>query len=584
MGGRLLDKMLKRVGKDAADFRSNTKLGQAMRTRGVPETDELRRVAALPRRRWGDNPDLPFLINSLTDWLKVPGGQQTLRPLQAAGLTEVFDFDGLFGPIRVGNGKTLLTRLAPLVLEAERPLLIVPADLVPKTKWEFDVLDKHWQRHPNLEIKSSHFFSLDANDGWLNDNRPDVVCIDEVHDFRNMDAGRTRKLHRYLMENQDTIVLAMSGTITKRSILDFYHLMQWTHQPDTIPMPVTRQETVAWALALDAETPMNQRMHPGGLTIFTPGNRMPDPTTLREGFSRRLMESPGVISSLSKDDVDASIHMNFWTPQLPQKIRASIHRICTERKSLNGDVLVEPTDVWRHVRELCCGFYYRWTKKPPEEWLKGRTAWHSFVRGVLDRHDPKYDTKQQVRNACKRGELDSYGAFEKWESVKDSFKIVTKPVWLDDAPLHEAVSKMEKKGSLLWVEHQAVGQRLAKLTGMPYFHKKGMYKGVLLESLEGKPAILSISSNKKGRNLQEHWHHNVIMTPPPAGDVWQQMMARTHRPGQRADQVDFLVMLGHRILDNSMFKAFADAEYQQALQGPQKLLLADVSRNFRNAA
>jgi hypothetical protein len=587
MGGRLLDKMLKRTGKDAADFRSNSKLGQAMRKRGVPETDELRRVAALPYRRWEDNPDLQFLIESLTEWLRVPDGKQTLRPLQAAGLADVHDFGGLFGPIRVGHGKTLFTRLAPLVLEAKRPLLIVPADLMPKTKWEFDELDEHWQRHPNLEIRSSHFFSLDRNEKWIENYQPDVICIDEVHDFRNYDAGRTRKLHRYLMEHQDTIVLAMSGTITKRSIMDFYHLMQWTHEPETIPMPASRQEVVGWSLALDADVPMNQRMQAGALTIFTPKTPMPDRKQLREGFSDRLLSSPGVIGSLSEEDVDASIYLDFWMPKLSPKLRGAIYRIASERKSLNGDILMEPGDVWRHVRELVCGFYYRWTKKPPEDWLKARTRWFSFVRSVLDQRQRGYDTKLQVANGCRRGDLDSYGAYEEWQRIKDTFKIKTKAVWIDDAPLHEVVTKVPKDpmGTLIWVQHRVVGQRLAEITGFRYFHKKGLCKGVLLESLKGEPAILSIESNKKGRNLQHHWHNNIVVTPPPSGDVWEQFMARTHRPGQNRDVVRFLVMLGHRILEGSMENAFKDAEYQQAMQrAPHKLLLADVTKNFHKAA
>ena len=73
-------------------------------------------------------------IDLLTNHLRTPGGTMRLRPVQAQALYEMHDYGGLFGPIRVSGGKTLITLLAALVLEAQRPMLIVPAALIEKTR------------------------------------------------------------------------------------------------------------------------------------------------------------------------------------------------------------------------------------------------------------------------------------------------------------------------------------------------------------------------------------------------------------------------------------------------------------------
>ena len=52
---------------------------------------------------------------------------QTLRPLQAAMLVQAIRGDGLVALAGCGSGKTLTSLLLPLVLGAERPLLILPA-------------------------------------------------------------------------------------------------------------------------------------------------------------------------------------------------------------------------------------------------------------------------------------------------------------------------------------------------------------------------------------------------------------------------------------------------------------------------
>ena len=95
--------------------------------RSVLRSKDFRRIEQLPRRRWEE--DAENYIEPLTNALKTPEGTMRLRTVQAAALTEIGLNQGLFAPIGVGHGKTLISLLAPHLLNSERPLLLVPAQL-----------------------------------------------------------------------------------------------------------------------------------------------------------------------------------------------------------------------------------------------------------------------------------------------------------------------------------------------------------------------------------------------------------------------------------------------------------------------
>jgi hypothetical protein len=143
-----LQTMLAKTGKTMVDFKKGSHMGKVFRQRGVMSTPELARVLNIPRRVWAEDKELDALASALTDWLKTPKGTMALRPIQAKALEELHDFGGLLAPIRVGGGKTLISMLAPVVLGAERPLLLVPAKLRDKTLREFAELRRHWLFHP----------------------------------------------------------------------------------------------------------------------------------------------------------------------------------------------------------------------------------------------------------------------------------------------------------------------------------------------------------------------------------------------------------------------------------------------------
>ena len=144
----------------------------------VPRTAETKRIAALPRRTWSDA-DAARLADMLTKELKTPGGTMKLRSVQAIALFEAMECGGLFGPIRVGAGKSLITAVLPAVLEARRPVLLIPAALIEKTGRDFKALREHWKIATNLQLISYESLGLVQSAEKLEYIRPDLVVADE---------------------------------------------------------------------------------------------------------------------------------------------------------------------------------------------------------------------------------------------------------------------------------------------------------------------------------------------------------------------------------------------------------------------
>ncbi len=578
---QILEKMFARTGRKWDQFRPNSKTGLIVRQQGVPTSPEFDRICALPRRKWPEVPDLPFLQVEMSDWLKTPHGLQALRPVQATALAELHDLGNVFAPITCGGGKTHITFLASTVVDAQRPLLIIPAHLRDKTQIEFEVLARHWRAPLNLMIVTYQELGRKAHAEALQNRRPDLIVCDEVHRLRNLGAACTKRVCRWMEASPDTKFIAMSGTMTKRSLMDFHHFLMWTHGPERMPIPAEPSEGRRWALAVDAKVPMNRRMAPGILASFieTPTqDTTPNVQEVREALATRIMETPGVVGSLT-DDVDASISMHFYEPELPPEVSSKMQEIVDKGESLHGDIILGPVELWRHMRELTCGFCYYWKYKPPREWMTLRCRWFGYQRTIQEQGYEGLDSPEQIEDAVKSGKLDSRGIYALWQAIKHVFEPEQEICWVSTQFLEEVLGDCSTKPTLIWVEHVAAGEKLVELSGFRFFHHGGRDQhGVPIESLDGTESIIvSIDSNSEGRNLQK-WSRNYVVSAPPNGAVWEQMVSRTHRFGQEEDEVEFLIPLGHRCLRDGMAQAFADAKYITGItRKTQKLLLADTS-------
>lgn len=576
-------------------FRLRAMVGRSFKRDGVPETPELHRVLDLPRRVWEERGDLEEFTLALTKYLRRPQGTQMLRPVQAVALQELHDCGGLLGPIPVGVGKTLVSFLAPVVLEVERPVLVVPAKLRDKTLREFAVLGEHWRRHPKLEVLSYEKLSREGGTKYMQKLQPDLLIFDEAHKLKNGSAAVTRKVKNWMKACPQTRVIAMSGTITKRSLLDFAHILRWA-LPLSCPLPQSASELEAWAAAVDEIKNFEQRVQtsPGALTAFcSPLEKQQGLAGVRSGLRRRIQETPGVVAC-GGASVEASLNVSLY---LVDEYGDEIKRLAArlhEGVLPNGDVYVvegkeHSTQAlqarWRIMRTLTSGFWYRWEPQPPKDWLELRSKWKKIVRGVLEEHVTGLESEALVTRAAMQNRLGlgAHETYEEWSQVKDKHKWAVVPVWEDDCVIERVRQWARKHSGLIWVSEVALGRRLEEELGLPYFHEMGRDSvGRTVEMMIPSDGciVLSVASNSEGRNLQA-WNDNLVISPPPTGNTWEQVIGRSHRQGQEADEVSVDVLIGCEVEWQCWQQAMKDARYASSIEGPKKLTYATIDQTFR---
>lgn len=576
-----LQKMLAKKGKTVLDFKKGSHMGKVFRQRGVMATPELGRVLNIPRRIWKEDQDLDKLAADLTDWLKTPSGTMTLRPVQAKAIEELHDHGGLLAPVRVGGGKTLVSMLAPVVLGAERPLLLVPAKLREKTRHEFVQLRRHWLFHPKLQLMSYEILSRDGGYELLEKINPDLIVADECHRLAHTTAGCTRKARRWQNEHPETKWALMSGTITTRSLRDYAHLAKWSLK-DWAPVPIHGNEVADWADAIDTKVEPNRRLQPGALLGLCNDAELDavakDPgiatDTIRKAYRRRLIETPGVVATDEKA-LGASLEISHIRLDLETECQKDFQKLRDDWQTPDGQDFSEAVDLWRHARSLSVGLFMRWDPPPPEEWMLARREWNRFVRQILASRRKGIDTMLQVAKACEAGEIDR-DAHEKWKAIRNTFEPHSVAVWRHQKTLELAAKWLDEAAGIVWTEHVQYAKELSRRTGFPYFGEGGIdATGTAIEATPYDRVIASIPSNAEGRNLQK-WSRCLMVSPPANGKVFEQCLGRCHREGQEADEVEYALVLACAEQWAGVNQAIQDAEYVQATTGaPQKLLYAD---------
>lgn len=529
----------------SAEAKKPSKTGLFSPKRSVEPSEELRRILALPRRQW--EPRAEEYATALTSHLKTPQGTQKLRPIQAAALVEMHDNRGLLMPAAVGAGKTLTSLLGFFVLESRRPLLLMPAKLIEKTHREAQTYKQHWIIPGYIRIESYEKLGRAQHVHMLEEALPDVIICDEVHRLRNHSAAVVKRVKRYLEAHPNTVFVGMSGTVMKRSILDFAHLSAWALRNKN-PTPISFQDRIAWSMALDEKRDNDNRLAPGALVeLCTPDEQQELLNTseheealgiVRRAFRRRVTDTAGIVAtqerllgtSLRIENVKLPVPTTTATGR---SFWLALEGLRDRWERPDGEPLMDAIELWRHLRELACGFFYRWMPPPPQVWRDKRRAWAAFVRHVLKTNRVHIDSESQVVKAVDDGHYDGRELAE-WRAVKPIYTPQTEAVWLDDTVLNFCAAWMRgeakevdktDQGGVVWVEHTEFGHELARRTGVPYYHRGGQNDtGVPIERHPpGKPLIASIASNSEGRNMQA-WSRSLVVSPPQAGRTWEQCL------------------------------------------------------------
>jgi hypothetical protein len=559
----------------------------------VRNTPEVTRISLEIRRVW-PIPASESIAKDLTRELKTPNGGQELRPVQAIALYETMEMGGLFAPIRVGGGKSLISMLLPVVLEAKRPILLIPAGLLEKTRYDYSVLREHWRLPTNLQFLSYELLGLVQSEDKLNYISPDLIIADECHKIKSIRAGRTKRVRRYMHDNPSTKFCAMSGTIMKSSINDFAPLLRWALK-EHAPIPRTVEETNEWAEALDHHVNPISRRKPGAIFDLAPrvpaaGQAGPAPalpapiwplpggdpiTAARQVFQSRLLETRGVVASPRTDGVTCSLVIR---PMFYDVAQVTVDHIQLLRKTWvtpDGWPFKEALEFARYIRSLSIGFHSIWSPRPPPEWTAARKAWGQFARETLA-HSHTVDTELHLANKIDAREIDDCGVLRAWRAVRDSYKPNPKPVWHDDSALRACAEWMEREKGIVWTKHVFFAHRLAQMTGADYYGADAVnQRGESIVYVKaGKAIIASADACGAGQNLQ--MFSSNLMTSWPSGALQcEQLLGRTHRDGQEADEVYVDVMIGCMEHHDAYHRAVDGARTAADLLGhDQKLLLA----------
>lgn len=553
----------------------------------VKDSADLRRIIALPRRT-GDGAELAAELTAL---LKTQAGTQTLRPVQALALHDIGTYGGAFLPVGVGEGKTLIFALAALLLGAKKPMGILPAGLIENAERALRLLSQHWQIPTNLRLFSHEKLGLEQYAKELEDYGPDALICDEAHRLKNLHAACTKRVARFMAKNPRTAFVGMSGTIMRDSIHDFSHLLFWSLK-EGAPLPFVPYELETWAAALAEPKPARfgddfEQTDPGALLgLCSPEELREQPKrAARLGFRRRLVETPGIVATTNDGEyVGASIRLTGTIYKLKPETEEHFKNL-RAMVTPDGFELISGVDVWRHAKELALGFHSIWDPRPPREWLEPRKRWGAFVRAYLGR-SRTLDSPDQVRKAVIAGTLDDDGLLAAWGAVEPTYTPNVVEIWHDDSVL-DLAAKWGKKPGIIWVEHKFFAERLAAETCLPYFGAGGLdASGRYIEDADCSKAIIASSdANRDGKNLQgdpergwKGFSRNLFVGVPDGWDMIQQMIARTHRPKQIADEVVVDVLVGCREHVTAWQRAVAGTHAaRDTIGGRPKLLIADIT-------
>lgn len=578
--------MLARVGKTRADFDLRSKIGRALEADGVPDSPEVRRVRALPRRV-----EVPDAIELLSR--EFCSGSERLWPLQALALVELDQLGGTLAGLGCGDGKTLITAVGPLLAEARRPLLAVPGGLRKRTFDAFDDLaSRGWRVAPAVRYEAEHRhapppegvlivisysqLSLAVHDGALFDLRPDLIELDEAHKVAAWNAA-AKRLDRYITAHRPKVV-ALSGTWLGSKLERVHHLMRWTFGRaglEQMPLPRTLAEAKQWGRAIDEPAPMSEiePLAPGALA---PWGRTS--SELRIGFGEHLRSTPGCIGS-TDPSCGASIVARVHSPKLTAPCRELL-RIMQTGERPDG-VELEPHMQAAGEVQAALGLWYGWREPGPEEWLTARRQWFRFVRKVAEADLEGFDTYLQIWRQYGLGGPLEVPEGRRWGELQHSFEPVRTTNWIDVSPLEDAV-RFASKGDpcLIWTNIVAVGEQLAQL-GVPYYRQKGLDRdGRYVEDVEDgtRTIALSLQANSEGRDQLKRFHRALYLTPLPGARDCEQSICRLHRPGQPADEVELIVWCPTERYRRRLEAAQAGAREAQEKSGQrQRLLLANWS-------
>lgn len=562
------------------------------RAKSLRATPDLARIMSLPRRKLR-KADAVRHAAELTPALALRRGA-ALRPWQGQLLHEASrGAAGVLGALPVGQGKTLICETLPVLLNSKRAVLVLPAGLREKTWADRRSYAGIWRTgSPPPRLVSREELALEQNAYLLDEIDPDLVIIDEAHRLSNWKAAATRRLHRFITRKRARLgfgsvkVVALTGTLTRKTILGYWHLLLWTHG-ELAPVPLLRAEAEQWAAAIDETPPRTGfRPSPGPL-----GRTLKD---ARAWYLDRLEHTPGVMLVDEDSAVDAqgkAIPLVISVKPLAAECRLiddAFDVLRTRWESPSGEPVTDALSLFRIEGQIGCGYYTYLDPAPPQEWAGARREVAAFVRKRIAETSHSLnplDTEGQVLNAHRE-----HRVVREWKRVHKTFNpdAASCVEWFSDAAIDGAVRwlrKVEAGGrvGVVWALGVELGERLAQAAGVPYYGRKGTDKKTgrnLHAADKSRSMVCSWQSNMQGFNLQA-WPRQGILQAPSSAAYLEQIGGRAHRFDETFQLKDVRITVfatsGGTV--DGFRAALREARFAKSTaKNTQKILRADVRK------
>lgn len=512
---------------------------------------------------------------------------ERLRLPQAQALREIGICGGLLGPIGVGHGKTLVDLLAALAFrrydkDVHDVLLVVPAGLATQLEGDYVYYGQHFKmpqivfhgidyentlrkmdtrvpldrNAPAIHVMSYTRLSRPESTSWLErELKPHAIIADECHKLRSIKTATGNRVWRYMEDiAPQTKFVGLSGSMTAKKIQDYWHLAKWALRGGS-PLPVVEEVVNEWGTALN---PSDNPADPGRLMqLCNPGEHLYD------GFKRRVAETVGVVTTAAPA-VDVALELDERpAPPIPSLVRQYLADVRASAVRPDGEELLTSLEIAACAMQIACGFYYRWIYPRCEfprdeelviEWRETRRAFFKEIRAKLKNLDEHMDSPRLVMNAAER----FYGirpkkpglpvweakTFPAWHKIRGMVYAETEAVCFDDYLVRDAAAWASERRGVIWYEHDAIGEWISKLSGLPKYGGGKLAKEMMLgdpkKGIRGEDGsrsiICSIKAHGTGTNgLQHRFHEALTICPMADPNGWEQHVGRLHRPGQNHD-------------------------------------------------
>lgn len=541
-----------------------------------------------------------------------------LLPAQAWALYEAPLVGGLLAVLATGSGKTAVGFLMVMAMWLADPscnlaMGLLPSTLVEQLVNEYKLWREHWlvpnllwhetkcagpngsrfeRDWPTLHVVPYSIVSREDRATLIKDVAPKFIYADEMQRLARVDSARTSRFVRAYSQAPSTKFCGWTGTPWDKEIEEVAHLMAFALR-ERSPLPLDSREVKIWGTALN---PGENRADPGALL------RMCEPgELLYAGFRRRLVETEGVVATQEGAiSTPHFIYGRYPGPMGPELLK-DLKDLREDWLRPDGEQQVDIFEQSKTLRELICGFFYRWifpkiermpdgrptpkARAQVELWYARRKAWRRELRTKLEPREECLDSEKLCTDAAKRFHEEYVGPLPVWESdtylewaeVENTVYHETEAVWVDDYLVNDALAWAREHRGVIWYEHVALGRRVAQLSGLPLHEGGPGAEARILAERGDRSLVVSIDSHGTGRDgLQRLFHEQLWTSPPSSGKLVEQLAARLHRVGQKSARVNTWINQHTPEFREAIKRAARRGQFAgETLCGSQKLLTAN---------